>query len=131
LGAILAAVVEAHPPPRLHRCRLYRSVGVLEPEPQRVVVRVMEVGVGLALEGGDLVRYVGQLAGYVLGGIRVVPEPGVWGLARSLFKDASGAAHSLSPSKVIFPGPVPPDRTGAMLNFRELAFRNCLEKRAG
>jgi hypothetical protein len=91
----------------------------------------MEVGVGLALEGGALVRYVGQLAGYVLGGIRVVPEPGVWGLARSLFKDASGAAHSLSPSKVIFPGPVPPDRTGAMLNFRELAFRNCLEKRAG
>ena len=29
---------------------------MLEPEPQRVIVRVLEVGVGLALEGGDLVR---------------------------------------------------------------------------
>jgi hypothetical protein len=27
------------------------------------------------------VRYVGQLAGYVLGGVGVVPGPGVWVLA--------------------------------------------------
>ena len=59
-------------------------------------------------------RDVGQLAGYVLDGIRVVPAWGLGVRARSLSKDTSGAAHSLSPSKVLFPGPAPPDRTGAM-----------------
>ena len=36
--------------------RLDRGVGVLQPEPERGVVGVVEVVVGLALEGGDLVR---------------------------------------------------------------------------
>jgi hypothetical protein len=60
-GAILAALVEPHPPPGLHSSSLDRGVRVLEPEQQRVVVRVLEVGVALSLEGGDLVRDVGQL----------------------------------------------------------------------
>jgi hypothetical protein len=38
------SLIQAHPPPRLYRC-----VGELEPEPQGVVVRVCEVGVGIAL----------------------------------------------------------------------------------
>jgi hypothetical protein len=80
-GAILAPLVEPHPPPSLHSSSLYCGVGVLEPEPQRVVVRVLEVSIGLTLEGGDLVRDVGQLAGYVSGDVGVVPGPGVWVLA--------------------------------------------------
>jgi hypothetical protein len=74
----LPTLVESHPPPGLHRSSLYRSVGVLEPEPQCGVVRVLEVGVRLSLEGGDLVGDVGQLAGYVLGDVGGVPGPGVW-----------------------------------------------------
>jgi hypothetical protein len=66
------ALIQPHPPPRLHRGRLDRRVGDLQPEPQGVVVRVFEVGVGLSLEGGDLVRDVGQVAGYVLDGVGVV-----------------------------------------------------------
>ena len=71
------ALVEPHPPPGLHSSSLDRGVRVLEPEQQRVVVRVLEVGVALSLEGGDLVRDVGQLAGDVSGGVGVVPGPGV------------------------------------------------------
>jgi hypothetical protein len=58
-GAILAALVEPHPPPRLHRCRLHRRVGDLQPVPQGVVGGIGEVGVGLALEGGYLGRGLG------------------------------------------------------------------------
>jgi hypothetical protein len=42
-------------------------VGILQPEPEGVVVGIIgEVGVGLSLEGGDPVRGVGQLSGEVL-----------------------------------------------------------------
>jgi hypothetical protein len=55
--------------------RLDRGVGVLQPE--HGVVGVVEVVVGLALQGGDLVRDVGQVAGDVLCSVGVVPRPGV------------------------------------------------------
>ena len=73
----LPPFVESHPAPRLHSGRLDRSVGILQPEPEGVVVRVAEVGVGLPLEGGDLMRNVGQVSGYVLDGVGVIPGSGV------------------------------------------------------
>ncbi len=39
------------------------------------MVGVAEVGVGVALEAGALVGDLGQVAGYVPDGIRVVPGP--------------------------------------------------------
>src|SRR5829696_6049829 len=76
MNMILAALVEAHPPPGLHGGCLYRRVGVLQPVPQRVVGGIGEVGVGLALEGGYLGRDVGEVSGYVLDGVDVVPGAG-------------------------------------------------------
>ena len=80
----LPPFVEPHPPPRLHSGRLDRRVGILQPEPECVVVRVAEVGVGLSLEGGDLARYFGEVSGYVLDGVGVVLGPRVWVLAHPL-----------------------------------------------
>ena len=54
--------------------RLERGVGVLKPE--RGVVGVVEVVVGLALQGRDLVRYVGKVAGDVLCSVGVFPRLG-------------------------------------------------------
>ncbi len=82
--AVLAPLGEPYPPPRLHRCRLNRRVGDLQPVPQGVVAGIAEVGVGLALEGGDLVRDLGQVSGYVPDGVGVVPGPGVRVLAYPL-----------------------------------------------
>src|SRR5687767_12836944 len=78
---MLAALVQPYPPSGLHRGRLYCGVAVFQPVPESVVVRICEVSVGIALEGGDVVRDVGQLAGYVLGDVGVVPGPGVLVLA--------------------------------------------------
>jgi hypothetical protein len=47
-------------------------VGVLQSEAQRGVVGVIKVGIGLALEGGDLSGYVCDVASEVLGAISVV-----------------------------------------------------------
>ena len=80
----LPPFVEPHPPPRLHSGRLDRRVGILQPEPECVVVRVAEVGVGLPLEGGNLGRDFGQVLGYVLDGVGVVLGPRVWVLAHPL-----------------------------------------------
>jgi hypothetical protein len=52
-------------------------MGILQPEPEGVVVRVAEVGVGLSLAGGNLGHDFGQLSGYVLEGVGVVPGAGV------------------------------------------------------
>jgi hypothetical protein len=49
-----------------------------------IVVLVAEVGVGLPLEGGELVRDVGQVSGDVPDGVCVVPGPGVLVLAHPL-----------------------------------------------
>lgn len=56
-------LVRPHPPPRLHHRRLDRRVGVLEPEPERGVVRVREVRVGISLEVGEVGGDLGQGAG--------------------------------------------------------------------
>jgi hypothetical protein len=51
---VLAALVEPHPPPRLHGGRLDSRVGVLEPELQGGVVGVVQPVHRLALEVGQL-----------------------------------------------------------------------------
>ena len=80
----LPPFVEPHPAPRLHSSRLDRRVGILQPEPECVVVRVAEVGVGLSLEGGELGCDLCKVSGYVLDGVGVVPGSGDWVLAHPL-----------------------------------------------
>jgi hypothetical protein len=71
----LPPLVEPHLSPRLHGSRLDSRVGVFEPVPEGAVVRIREVGVILALEGGDLVRDIGQVASYILDDVSVISGP--------------------------------------------------------
>jgi hypothetical protein len=73
----LPPFVESHLPTRLHCDRLDRTFGHLQPEPEGVVDGIAEVGVGLSLEGGNLGRNLGQVSGYVLDGVGIVPGSGV------------------------------------------------------
>jgi hypothetical protein len=68
----LSALVQPHPPPRLHHRRLNRCESHLQPEMQGSVVRVCEVGVGIAFEGGDLRGDLCEVAGGILGYVSVV-----------------------------------------------------------
>src|SRR5829696_1035879 len=83
-AAMLPPFVESHPAPRLHSGRLNRRVRQLQPEPQGVVAGIAEVGVGLALESGNLGGDFGQVSGYVPDGVGVVPGPRVRMLAHPL-----------------------------------------------
>ena len=84
LRSPVASLVEPHPPPRLHGGRLHCRVGHLQPVPEGVVGGIGEVGVGLALEGGDLGRDISQVSGHVLNGVGVVPGSGDRVLAHPL-----------------------------------------------
>jgi hypothetical protein len=67
------SLIQAHPPPRPYRCSLSCEVGVLQPEPQSGIVGIIEVSVGIALQGGELMVDLGQVAGGVMGNVSVVP----------------------------------------------------------
>jgi hypothetical protein len=68
----LTPLVEPHPVLRLHRSSLNRRVRRLEPEPERVVVEVCEVGVGITLELADVGGDLREVSGRVTGSVGVV-----------------------------------------------------------
>src|SRR5688500_12905644 len=86
--SLLTSLVEPYPAPRLHSRRLDRCVGVLQAMPERSVLGRGEPVHGLSFEGSELCGQVCQLAGEVLGGVRVV--------AGSTHRDIVRAAEHLN-----------------------------------